>query len=344
MQCYKKLLPDVPLPPQPEITRWGTWIGAVNYFFNEHFVTVKSVVKTFSLENASSVRESMNVVSITPLLGLAVLLQVSFLDKLGSGPIWDFLYQKKEKANCVENWWVTLLNVQNYVNVEKQCISPSWYLAVDMQLFWISPIFLLSLHKWPRFGLVLTAATGIAGMIAAFIESYIREDNPDFIHLGTSADLGYSYYHTHTRCTSWFVGLLCGYLLHRTSDWRKRVAMNIDGLSKVTITSGWLLTIIASVIVYSSIYPFVQKDHKYDALQAAFYYALARPVWSVCVAWIIFACVSGYGGSMPPAVYFIIVAYKRCQIYCPMILQRNAFVDAKYYFLIFCVCYIILFI
>ncbi|XP_069691572.1 nose resistant to fluoxetine protein 6-like [Periplaneta americana] len=233
---------------------------------------------------------------ITPLLGLAVLLQASFLDKLGSGPIWDFLYQKKEKANCVENWWATLLNVQNYVNFKNQCITPSWYLAVDMQLFWISPIFLLSLHKWPRFGLGLTAATGIAGMIAAFVESYIREDNPDFIHLGTSADFGYSYYHTHTRCTSWFVGLLCGYLLHRTSEWRKRVAMNIDGLSKVTITSGWLLTIIASVIVYSSIYPFLQKDHKYDALQAAFYYALARPVWSICVAWIIFACVSGYGG------------------------------------------------
>ncbi|XP_069691612.1 nose resistant to fluoxetine protein 6-like isoform X2 [Periplaneta americana] len=233
---------------------------------------------------------------ITPLLGSAILLHVSFLDKLGSGPLWDFLYGKMEKKYCEKNWWATILNIQNYVNSDEVCISPSWYLAVDTQLFWISPIFLLSLHKWPRFGLGLTIITGTAGMIAAFVESYTRQDNPDFIHLGENVDFGYSYFHTHTRCPSWFVGLLCGYLLHRTSDWRKRVAMNADRLSKVTVTLGWMLTIIAVIVVYNSLYPFLQKDYEYNAVQAAFYYTLARPVWSVCMTWIIFACVSGYGG------------------------------------------------
>ncbi|XP_069691616.1 nose resistant to fluoxetine protein 6-like isoform X2 [Periplaneta americana] len=233
---------------------------------------------------------------VIPLLGSAILLHVSFLDKLGSGPLWDFLYGKIEKKYCETHWWATILNIQNYVYTDGICIIPSWFLAVDTQLFWISPIFLLSLHKWPRFGLGLTTATGIAGMIAAFVESYTRKDNPNFIRFGTAPDLGYSYFHTHTRCTSWFVGILCGYLLYRTSDWRKRVAMNADGLSKVTVTLGWLLTIIGLFLVYISLYPFLQKDYEYNAVQAALYYALARPIWSVCMAWIIFACLSGYGG------------------------------------------------
>ncbi|XP_069691598.1 nose resistant to fluoxetine protein 6-like [Periplaneta americana] len=233
---------------------------------------------------------------ITPLLGSAILLHVSFLDKLGSGPIWNFLNEKKNKESCVENWWLTILNVQNYVHFDKECISSSWFLAVDTQLFWISPIFLLSLHKWPKFGLGLTITTGIAGIIAAFVESYTRQDDANFLKIKEGGPLGYSYFHTHTRCPSWFVGLLCGYLLHRTSDWRKRVATNTDRLSKVTVTLGWLLTIVALAAVYNSLYPFLQKDHKYDVLQAAFYCALTRPVWSICMAWIIFACVSGYGG------------------------------------------------
>ncbi|XP_069691620.1 nose resistant to fluoxetine protein 6-like [Periplaneta americana] len=233
---------------------------------------------------------------VTPLLGAAILVHVSFLDKLGSGPILDFVYGKQEKANCVENWWVTILNVQNYVNSERKCITASWFLAVDTQLFWISPIFLLSLHKWPRFGLGLTITTCIAGIIAAFVESYTRHDNPNFIRFVAEVDFGYSYFHTHTRCPSWFVGILCGYLLHRTSEWRKRVAMNTERLSKVIVTLGWVLTIIALIIVYCSLYPFLQKDYKYDPLQAAFYCALGRPVWSLGMAWIMFACVSGYGG------------------------------------------------
>ncbi|KAJ4443417.1 hypothetical protein ANN_05085 [Periplaneta americana] len=121
---------------------------------------------------------------LTPLLGIAILIHASIIDKFGSGPLWDYVYGSAEKKFCVDNWWSTLLHVQNYVNLEESCITPSWYLAVDTQLYIISPIFLLSLRKWPRFGLGLTIATTIGGMIASFVESYTRKDNPNFIRIG----------------------------------------------------------------------------------------------------------------------------------------------------------------
>ncbi|XP_069691619.1 nose resistant to fluoxetine protein 6-like [Periplaneta americana] len=235
---------------------------------------------------------------LTPLLGIAILIHASIIDKFGSGPLWDYVYGSAEKKYCVDNWWSTLLHVQNYVNLEESCITPSWYLAVDTQLYIISPIFLLSLRKWPRFGLGLTIATTIGGMIASFVESYTRKDNPNFIRIGTSAQLGYSYFHTHTRGVSWFVGFLFGYLFYRTTDWRAKVSAGTEKLSKVTVTLGWLLTIIALSLVYISLHPFLQKDYEYNAVHAGFYYALARPIWSVCMAWIIFACLTGYGGTV----------------------------------------------
>jgi hypothetical protein len=55
-------LPDVALPPEQVLTRWGTWIQAVD-FYNEHFNVVKSVVATFHTESSVAVRESQTAVS-----------------------------------------------------------------------------------------------------------------------------------------------------------------------------------------------------------------------------------------------------------------------------------------
>jgi len=44
-----------------------------------------------------------------------------------------------------------------------QCLGHTWYLSVDMQLFLISPILLISLHKWGK-----KAAAGIVVLIVLF--------------------------------------------------------------------------------------------------------------------------------------------------------------------------------
>mgnify|MGYP000462808231 CR=1 FL=1 len=59
VQRYKQQLPDVPLPPEPVITRWATWIQAV-IFYSKHFEAVKSVMEHFSSDPAVSVSESLS--------------------------------------------------------------------------------------------------------------------------------------------------------------------------------------------------------------------------------------------------------------------------------------------
>ncbi|KAH9638302.1 hypothetical protein HF086_007405 [Spodoptera exigua] len=45
-KTYKEKIPNVPLPPEPDVTRWGTWIEAV-LFYNEHFEAIQGVVIDF---------------------------------------------------------------------------------------------------------------------------------------------------------------------------------------------------------------------------------------------------------------------------------------------------------
>lgn len=40
---YKKYCPNLPLPPQPVLTRWGTWLQAVN-FYVENIATIKMAI------------------------------------------------------------------------------------------------------------------------------------------------------------------------------------------------------------------------------------------------------------------------------------------------------------
>lgn len=56
-------------------------------------------------------------IRLTPIVGVCILLIVSLYRFAGSGPLWNrFIEDESEK--CEKYWWLTLLYVQNYVNVQ----------------------------------------------------------------------------------------------------------------------------------------------------------------------------------------------------------------------------------
>ena len=54
-QIFKEILPDVPLPSKPVITRWGTWLSATKYYC-EYFDKFKRVINELDAADASSIR------------------------------------------------------------------------------------------------------------------------------------------------------------------------------------------------------------------------------------------------------------------------------------------------
>ena len=46
---------EISLPPEPILTRWGTWINATIYYC-EHFENIQSVIKTFDSDDAASIK------------------------------------------------------------------------------------------------------------------------------------------------------------------------------------------------------------------------------------------------------------------------------------------------
>lgn len=54
------------------------------------------------------------------------------------------------------------------VRMYAQCMNQTWYMAVDMQLFWLSPLVLLPLARWPRLGRALLVGLIVAAVAAPF--------------------------------------------------------------------------------------------------------------------------------------------------------------------------------
>lgn len=63
---FKELFPELPLPPHPVLTRWGSWIDAVGYYA-KNFDSVKQVLQHFDSQDAVSIetaKESFNDVKL----------------------------------------------------------------------------------------------------------------------------------------------------------------------------------------------------------------------------------------------------------------------------------------
>jgi hypothetical protein len=70
-----------------------------------------------------------------------------------------------------------------------------------------------------------------------------------------------------------------------------------DAVLQVQVWTGWLLAAVGLLGALFTLLPFQQPEYVYEALGSSTYNCLHRAVWSFSIAWIIFACVKGYGGK-----------------------------------------------
>jgi len=49
--------PDIPMPPKPILTRWGTWLNAA-YYYCENYEVIKNIINKLDKNDASSIKKS----------------------------------------------------------------------------------------------------------------------------------------------------------------------------------------------------------------------------------------------------------------------------------------------
>ncbi|XP_066999846.2 nose resistant to fluoxetine protein 6 [Anabrus simplex] len=232
-------------------------------------------------------------VRLTPVLAIMVLFQSTLLRYVGAGPLWDQIAETSADI-CQDQWWKVILYVQNYVEPDKQCVGQSWYLAVDMQLYWVSPLILVPLWKRPRIALLMMGALMVGGAVTNYLISY--ENNFSGSHLGTMIDNSKEfqkklYVPAYTRFMPYVIGMAFGYLLVIIKEKKKVIK-----IPKLLILLLWLCTAGLLLLTLCIVDVFQQNDYVYEPVGASMYNSLGRPGWALGVALVVFLCVTGNGG------------------------------------------------
>jgi len=61
INMFKNLAWGIHLPPEPIITCWGTWLNAVNYYY-EHFLHIKNVILQLDSDDALAIKHAKQLV------------------------------------------------------------------------------------------------------------------------------------------------------------------------------------------------------------------------------------------------------------------------------------------
>ncbi|GFG33259.1 hypothetical protein Cfor_03997 [Coptotermes formosanus] len=234
---------------------------------------------------------------VTPSLAAIILLQVSLLGHIGSGPFWKSGNFHLSEA-CRDGWRGTLLYTQNFVNSDNMCPTHSWYLMVDMQLYTISPFILLFLLAWSkRRSLIAVSVLISMGLVTSFLVNYLLE-LPAGIMTGNPSKWQmkrtYDSMATYTRFAPWMIGIGVGYLLYCC---RRKGKLEIS-MKPSTVLLGWILSVAALFFAVFGVFPFQQPEYEYNATWSALYSSSCHAVWALGVGWIVLACESNHGGVM----------------------------------------------
>jgi len=257
---------------------------------------------------------------LTPAYAFVLLCFCSLWPLMGTGPLWSSIYVRNVDL-CVKYWWTNLLYINNLYpsSLGDECMGWSWYLANDMQFFLVAPFLLLALYWSKVFGVLVISFILIASTVLTGVFSSLTMQQPAPVSTGYYVLQGLDIYYDRNssvtlpppptpekdygdfvtdlytkpwiRIGAYMVGMLTGYYLYCRRNGTLKTKLNA-----VSAIIGWILAAANAVAIIFGLYPIsVSGDYLSNSV-SALYNSCSRPMWCVSLAWVVIACVEGYGG------------------------------------------------
>ena len=218
---------------------------------------------------------------------LAILVYIGLLPVMLTNPMRVHSMTIAEAGCCKEYWW-RKLTYSSIFGVDDCCIQQTWYLSLDMILFCLSPLIVYPLWR-TKFGF-FNKLVGISWWCVAMLTSISATGwyayNMDLWNYQIAPENNlpnWNFSPWGDRSMCYLFGLMTGYILHVSKD------KNIKIHRLINIIIWLLVTLIALSCIYSAGY--------IDTLEKTKPYIIFRKFgWGLCLSWITFSCVKGYGG------------------------------------------------
>ncbi|GFO17071.1 nose resistant to fluoxetine protein 6-like [Plakobranchus ocellatus] len=273
---------------------------------------------------------------LTPVYMFTMGIYLATLPYMVDGPLFPQKTGYEQDPFCKNTWWGNPLYIQNLVKFEPAyCLGWAWYLAVDMQFYVLSPLLIIPLYYRPKLGYIITFIFFLVTTITPFALTEARYYSPGRMKVqGHSTPLGDENYDIYTapycRMGPYLVGILCGYALYRLNG--RPVKIN-----RVLLVTGWAAAAATALAIIYGLTGYYTNGTDINLHVSAIYKALSRTAWGVCIAWVIFCCVTGHGGvintflSWSAWVPFAKLTYSMYLVHCVVLFVWIATARVPFY-------------
>uniref|UniRef100_A0A1B6EC68 Nose resistant-to-fluoxetine protein N-terminal domain-containing protein n=1 Tax=Clastoptera arizonana TaxID=38151 RepID=A0A1B6EC68_9HEMI len=284
------------------------WIMANHFSLNigvDIFFLLSGLLVAFNFFKSKENGESFSIlrfylhryIRLTPMVALLLLINSSVFYYFGDGPIWKNM-AGLQRDQCSEQWFPNIFYVSNYYlqyPILNTCLPQMWYLCADMQLYILSPLLLFALCYKPKHTSWLTIIYLVITTLVSFLDATYKKlkAGPIFtVKENNEISFGSECTKIHLSAGTYFIGMILGLSICRF----KQGILKIN-LPKGAVKQCWFLsTSMITIILYSTAV-FQSADDSRPQILDTLYIALSRPMFSLAIAWILFACISGHGGK-----------------------------------------------
>eukprot|EP00111_Clytia_hemisphaerica_P024059 TCONS_00070940-protein len=245
---------------------------------------------------------SHRLLRLLPAYMFVILFYTYIFPHMSSGPFWfPHREDSSQVSACKKYWWSNLLFVNEFVftNFDEGCIPWSWYLAVDTMFYLFNPLFVYLVKRIKGIVLMVVGivlSIGLKGYVLYYYhatplfntETYrdgIEQEDPK---AALMKYLNHIYIKPYFRISPYLVGIMLGYVIFKKIEVPRTKSRKLKAYS-VT----WLLSIAFSFLAVFA--PSITAN-TFSEVSIVFYGIFFRLLWSIAVAWMIYACHIGYAG------------------------------------------------
>ncbi|GFT86833.1 nose resistant to fluoxetine protein 6 [Trichonephila clavipes] len=271
----------------------NAWVIVDTFFVLGAFLVAHSNLKALDRKNGrlNFLRYYLHRIwRLTPPVA-GVLLVMFLLPLLGSGPLWQDVIGK-QVANCEKYWWQALIiPINTWTHFDDMCLLHTWYIASDLHLYFIAPLILIPLYRWPAIGFLVMLVLTVACMGIMAAVTIINDFYPTLLYFTpnekfTHAICDLVYFRPYPHMGAYCIGLALGYFV---LNYRK---INIKPIVQIL---GWCGAIACNLAVLYGAFEWNRGNlptRVVDVVYAMFH----RTAWAFGIAWLIFICITGRGG------------------------------------------------
>ncbi|RZC33579.1 nose resistant to fluoxetine protein 6, partial [Asbolus verrucosus] len=282
------------------ITRPWTVLGRAASLYTDPFIMISGTLTAYTLLGKLQKNGKINILEeyvsrlmrIVPTFAALIAFCTLILPWLSSGPMWNQVVTHHSEI-CKQYWWRNLLFIHNYFGFKDMCLTHTHHVGIDTQLFFVSPLLVLLLWKWPKKGSCVLLLLALVSTIMRYYVTYTMKLS-NYIHFGTSIKQLFDtadnmYILPAHRATVYIMGIFLGFLLRNF----RNVA-----LTRGQLRAGNTLALLSFSASFFGPAVMGSIDYVYNPTDAAWYAAFAPILWCFSFGWIIFTAHIGHMGPL----------------------------------------------